>query len=78
MPDQPSLVGGPRELPKRLDQLAHCGERPHPEELLPERAGEPLGAAVLPGLPREARRTDPGHLGHSVAGVPIRATDEFY
>src|SRR5947209_11383776 len=57
--DQPPLVVSPPELPQRLDQFRHRGERPGPQELLLEGADEPLGAAVALGLPHEARRA--GH-----------------
>src|SRR3954452_22510088 len=53
---QPGRVVGLAEGEQRPAQLLDGGEAPHPEQVLLERADEPLGAAVPFGGPNERRR----------------------
>ena len=60
---QPPIVVPCLELEERLAEVFDGVERPHPEQLLFERADEALGDPVALGLPHEGRaRLDPEKL----------------
>ncbi len=55
--DQPGVVVGFPEREQRLPQLLDGLEGPHPEQVLFQRADEPLGAAIAFRCPHEGGRT---------------------
>src|SRR5919205_1687075 len=74
--DEPGRVVGLAEGEQRLAQLLDRGEAPHPEQVLLERAGEALGAAVALRRPHEGRRaldTEEAQLLLEIAGHVLRA-----
>src|ERR687894_856360 len=74
--DQPAVVVGLPEREQRLPQLLDGLEGPHPQQVLLQRADEPLGAAIAFRRPDEGGRTldaEEGQLLLEVIGHVLRA-----